>query len=202
VKWTSSKKSVATVSSKGVVKAKKKGTATITAKVSGKKYTCKVTVLKSEKEIVSDNIKTLKKYINKNGTKNSDGNKYIMMTDSDIEEDIIYDKSADSLNFILYDSGSELTASMTISSSDNSKPIKFKLVCTSVKFTAKTTIYPSTHSEDKTYAFTTTKESSVITDSFIRKTGATYLKFSFLGWSILLLGETGLSLNDIGFTSY
>lgn len=43
-KWTSSKKSVATVSPKGRVKAKKKGTATITAKVGKKKYTCKVTV--------------------------------------------------------------------------------------------------------------------------------------------------------------
>ena len=31
VKWTSNKKTVATVSSKGLVKAKKKGTATITA---------------------------------------------------------------------------------------------------------------------------------------------------------------------------
>ena len=46
VKWTSSKKSVATVSSKGRVKAKKKGSATITAKVGKKKYTCKVTVKK------------------------------------------------------------------------------------------------------------------------------------------------------------
>lgn len=44
VKWSSSKKSVATVSSKGKVKAKKKGTATITAKVGNKKYNCKVTV--------------------------------------------------------------------------------------------------------------------------------------------------------------
>lgn len=44
VTWTSSKKSVATVDQNGVVKAKKKGTATITAKSNGKKYTCKVTV--------------------------------------------------------------------------------------------------------------------------------------------------------------
>lgn len=44
VKWTSSKKSVAKVSSKGRVKAKKKGSATITAKIGKKKYTCKVTV--------------------------------------------------------------------------------------------------------------------------------------------------------------
>lgn len=44
ITWTSSKKSVATVSSKGVVKAKKKGTAVITAKYGKKKLTCKVTV--------------------------------------------------------------------------------------------------------------------------------------------------------------
>ena len=42
--WTSSKKSIATVSSKGVVKAKKKGTAVITAKYGKSKLTCKVTV--------------------------------------------------------------------------------------------------------------------------------------------------------------
>ncbi len=44
VKWRSSKKSVATVSSKGVVKAKKAGKAKITAKVKKKKFTCTVTV--------------------------------------------------------------------------------------------------------------------------------------------------------------
>ncbi|WP_207717344.1 Ig-like domain-containing protein [Anaerosporobacter faecicola] len=46
VKWTTSKKSVATVSSKGVVTGKKAGTATITATVqeTGQKLTCKVTV--------------------------------------------------------------------------------------------------------------------------------------------------------------
>lgn len=44
VKWYTSNKKVATVSSKGKVVAKKKGTVTITAKVSGKKYKCKVTV--------------------------------------------------------------------------------------------------------------------------------------------------------------
>lgn len=44
VTWTSSNKKVATVSSKGVVKAVKNGTCYIYAKVSGKKLKCKVTV--------------------------------------------------------------------------------------------------------------------------------------------------------------
>lgn len=44
VTWSSSKKSVATVSKSGKVTAKVAGTATITAKVDNKKYTCKVTV--------------------------------------------------------------------------------------------------------------------------------------------------------------
>lgn len=44
VKWTSSNKSVATVSSSGTVKAKSKGTATITSKVYNKKLKCKITV--------------------------------------------------------------------------------------------------------------------------------------------------------------
>lgn len=44
ITWSSSNKKVATVSSKGKVTAKKKGTATITAKVNGKSYKCKVTV--------------------------------------------------------------------------------------------------------------------------------------------------------------
>ena len=44
--WSSSKKSVATVSPKGVIRAKKKGKATITARIKGTKYRarCKLTV--------------------------------------------------------------------------------------------------------------------------------------------------------------
>ncbi len=48
LKWSSSNKKVATVTSSGKVSLKKKGTATITCKLkNGKKYTCKVTVKKN-----------------------------------------------------------------------------------------------------------------------------------------------------------
>lgn len=46
VRWISKKKSVATVSKKGVVKGKKAGKTTIVASVGGKKYICKVYVRK------------------------------------------------------------------------------------------------------------------------------------------------------------
>ncbi len=44
ITWRSSKKSIASVNSKGRVKAKKIGTAKITARIAGQKLTCKVTV--------------------------------------------------------------------------------------------------------------------------------------------------------------
>ena len=52
VKWSTSNKKIATVNSSGKVTAKKKGTCTITAKVNGKKYTCKIAVKKSTSNIV------------------------------------------------------------------------------------------------------------------------------------------------------
>lgn len=48
VTWKSSNKQVASVSKKGVVKAKKKGSAIITATVNKKKYKCKIQVLNNE----------------------------------------------------------------------------------------------------------------------------------------------------------
>lgn len=48
IKWTSSNKKIATVSSKGKVTAKKPGKCVITAKYLGKKYTCKITVKKKK----------------------------------------------------------------------------------------------------------------------------------------------------------
>jgi uncharacterized protein YjdB len=48
VKWSSGKKSVATVSAKGKIKAKKAGKTIITAKIGKKKYKCRVTVRKTQ----------------------------------------------------------------------------------------------------------------------------------------------------------
>jgi len=51
VTWSTSNKQIATVNASGTVTAVKEGTATITAKVDNKKYTCTVTVLDSNKVV-------------------------------------------------------------------------------------------------------------------------------------------------------
>ncbi len=62
VKWTSSKKSVVTVSAAGKLKAKKAGKAVITARYKGKKYKCRVTVKKlSGKISIEEKSVTVKK---------------------------------------------------------------------------------------------------------------------------------------------
>lgn len=53
VKWSSSKKKVASVTKKGKVTAKKKGKTNITAKVAGKKLVCKVKVKKADRPKVT-----------------------------------------------------------------------------------------------------------------------------------------------------
>lgn len=65
VRWSSSDKKVVTVSKKGKLTAKKEGTATITAKVSGKKLKCKVTVV--QKESADDISAYIEKLRKKNG---------------------------------------------------------------------------------------------------------------------------------------
>ena len=61
VKWSSNNKKIATVNSSEKVKKKKKGSCIITAKVNGKKYSCKITVKNSTSSTVYI-TKTGKKY--------------------------------------------------------------------------------------------------------------------------------------------
>lgn len=71
VTWSTSSKKIATVNTSGTVTAVKEGTATITAKVDNKKYTCTVTVVDSNKVVkketfdpkkVASEIKVLNEY--------------------------------------------------------------------------------------------------------------------------------------------
>lgn len=95
VKWTTSNKKVATVTSKGVVKGIKAGTATITAKAadgSGKKATCKVTV-KAASTIPNVTDKVLKmtapsaaKYLGLKNRKKEDDTYYFLKNGQAVSE--------------------------------------------------------------------------------------------------------------------
>jgi len=63
--WSSSNKKIATVSSKGVVTAKKPGNTTITATVGKKKYKCKVQVWSLEPEIIFEHDTSTQDPINR-----------------------------------------------------------------------------------------------------------------------------------------
>lgn len=74
VKWSSSKKSVATVSRKGKIRAKKKGKCKIIAKYNAKKYICRLTVTK--KVIAEEPIEESTKYGSLSGNITYFYNKY------------------------------------------------------------------------------------------------------------------------------
>lgn len=76
VKWKSNKKKVATVSNKGIVKAKKAGMATITGKYSGITFKTIVTVVKKFKKVVFYNKNNLKITFNGTGI-DSFGHNYV-----------------------------------------------------------------------------------------------------------------------------
>ena len=124
VTWSSNKNKVAAVTKKGKVTAKKKGTATITAKVGKKKYKCKVTVTAaptennentnttttdttlttpatpSETDVINNYAK-LKSYIQTYGTTNSSSNKFIKYyNEYVIPSEIVYDSKKASFSFM------------------------------------------------------------------------------------------------------
>lgn len=90
-KWTTSNKTVAAVSQKGKVTAKKAGKATITAKIGSKKLTCKVTVVAAKKTAASGKTsnttnstaaKTTNPTIYYKGQKTENGIAYNVVADS------------------------------------------------------------------------------------------------------------------------
>lgn len=110
VKWSTANKNVATVSQKGVVTAKKSGTAVITARVLKKKFTCRITVKAaaqkpvkpgpSEAQKLKENIRKLKSYIAANGEETHDDRKVLTFNSPrEGTARLYYDPAKDELEF-------------------------------------------------------------------------------------------------------
>ena len=244
-KWSSSKKSVATVSSKGKVVAKKAGSATITAKIGKKKYKCKVTVKNKKKpqntnntkpttpskptqpskpttpskpeqptqgEIIKNNYAKLKNIIQKYGSTNDKGNKFITYYDTknNIQYGIV-DENNGLFSFIMInnmDDEIKSSCSMYVNTtvSDNVNPELIVLFQNNGKTTGacnlETNFLASQYSKDSTVYFAIKENTTGLTAADFQNYANANLKSAFAGWQLLLMGKADMKLYDLGFLSY
>lgn len=120
VTWSTSNKAVATVKA-GKVTAKKKGVATITAKVSGKKYTCKVTVKDYTLKLSQDTVE-IGNHKQKVIQVETNAKKFTATTkDTDIIQ-VFYQNNSDS-SIILFFTLSTGTATITVKAGNVTKKV-------------------------------------------------------------------------------
>lgn len=225
VKWSSSKKKAASVTSKGKVTAKKAGTAVITAKAAGKKYKCKVTVkakkvdppkenqdfTKSVQPDYQANYTRLKDYIQLYGVTNSSGNK--LLNDSlpyynnmETNYGIVYDVANQKFDFILttnstLDDGGTALSAIQLSVSEASiasGAASYKIVYDSGLYGSFSGTFPlaDIHSENNSLAWNL-EESNL--DNTFNLANLT-VDLGYVCWEALLADHhVGLSMKDLGF---
>ena len=154
---------------------------------------------------VEKNIVTLKNYIQKYGYENVNGERVISEITDEFTNAIVYEKSTDSLYFIFAgESAMDIVFDMTISSSDNSRPLEVSILCIGggLAYSATSTIIPSAYYEDAECYFTLTDSNLSVDEEIIQSLSNTTLGAAFAGWDYLIVKNTGLRMRDIGFTSY
>lgn len=208
-KWTSNNTGAATVSSKGVVTAKSKGTATITASLGGRKFICKVTV--SVPSTVPAGINKLKKYITTYGNTNSDGNKFIGIDYNENGEHawvIIYEAAKKRFEFLCLSEMNQPNMETVMSMYVNAGAVNYvnpefifiaRDISTGLRATAK---FKASTYTSKTKVRFNIIESTQDNLPDIQELGNASLNLAFVGWQELLQSGGGISLKDIGFTSY
>ena len=202
VKWSSSKKSVATVSKSGTVKAKKAGKATITAKYKGKKYKCKVTVVNP----VSGHLGKVMTAIEKSpdSASFSKGITALIYYEEDVAAIVASDRNARCVKFALV--VEQDNADVTISMSVYGKSSVPAEVAVETKkrgnLKASTTLSKSTYKPgSKSQSWKLKKYSKKLgyTSKEAKNKCNAVLKTSFEVWDELLKSETGYSLKYLGF---
>ncbi|MDC7290536.1 fibronectin type III domain-containing protein [Blautia schinkii] len=205
-KWISNNTGVATVSGKGVVTAKSKGTATITASLGGRKFTCKVTV--SVPATVPAGINKLKKYITTYGQMNTQGNKCIEFDYNENSWVIVYEASKKRFEFLCFADMDEINTQSVMAMYVNAGTLNyvnpefiFFVRDVDAGFRATARFKASTYTSKTNVRFNIIEATH---DNLpdIQELGNTNLNLAFVGWQALLETEVGISLKNIGFTSY
>ena len=228
VKWTTSNSKIATVSAKGKVTGKAKGSATITATYTYKGYTykktCKVTVTAGSS--VATNINKLKNYINNYGFTNKNGHKgikstYTMNTDSNVYTltfAIINNTSTGKLDFISVSEGKyypsfDQSISFSINASSTTSTVESIIlyyddygydegVMGAGTAYATLNLKNFTRNTDLDFRWDYDASTSNIANSDGEDLMNSYLQVSFAYWDKLLYEECGLRMKNIGFTNY
>lgn len=205
-KWTSNNTGVATVSSKGIVTAKSKGTATITASLGGRKFTCKITV--SVPATVPAGINKLKNYITTYGQVNSEGNKVIEFDYNENSWVIVYEASKKRFEFLCFADMDEINTQSVMAMYVNAGTLNyvnpefiFFVRDVDAGFRATARFKASTYTSKTNVRFNIIEATH---DNLpdIQELGNANLNLAFVGWQALLETEVGISLKNIGFTSY
>lgn len=209
LKWSSTNKNIATVTSSGKVTAKKKGSAKIMAKVGKKKYTCKITVNaygNIKPPTKTENYDTLKNYIKDKGSVDESGNLFVEYTDTNDDVDytgrITYDESKDILVFsIIYSQGSDtvIMSSEFDLRKEDTITFDFAEMTNEENITGKVTFKGSTYKISTKY-------------DFVPEDGRDYsaeqgkmnhiLQVGFQEWNAMLQLGPQLVLSDLGFSAY
>lgn len=202
VKWTSSKKSVATVNKSGKVTAKKKGTAKITAKYAGKKYTCKVTVkakaVKKKTPVTKeeDGFTKLTNYLKEKGNKrtDNDGSPYYTISSN-------YPGNTDMVGIILYDPKADY---ISLSEVDGQYVFELRIYPNSSKGYAYMYSDTKTSLGDVTLSLITGNRDYVnwVQSTSFEDLGDAMFRCGLLHWNMMLEEKVGIGLRDIGFTLY
>lgn len=215
VTWKSSRPSIASVSSKGYVSAKKAGTSRITARCGGKTYSCAITVKKAPYTLsqgtLERNYQKVISCIRTNGTTNADGDPYIQLENPKEKtiSSIVYDRSKKQLRFItvFYDDDGLATLDLYVNTPKSQQlQAQFNMVYgehtqTPVAAQAVSSFSASSCTRNGKLSFTVTEQAN-ISKSDVRSIAQEAAKTGFTGWNQLLYNRTGLRLKNLGFTSW
>lgn len=226
VRWSSTKKKVAAVTKKGKVTAKKAGKATITAKVSGKKYKCRVTVKAKTKSTPSapDNnngftttittdyaasFQILKDYILTHGATNNSGDKVIngsyYVDGVDLVYGIAYSSTEQAFTFVLLgnhelDDGDEAISGLSLSVTEASiaeGAARFAIVYDSGYYGSVYANVPLSAICSSENSLSWTEEETNITNT--KEIADTCIPLAYACWTILLQDHSLMPLTDLGF---
>ena len=209
--WKSNNTKIATVSKKGWVTAQAPGTVIVKGYLGGKRFDCKVTVKKYTLTAsrMSQNYAKLKKFIQAKGTTDSDKNKAFVAGEQSGNEIIIvgfkYFKTQDLINLgVGYkDASEDIQLGLDIfvnCTKSNTAQAQYTAIYKEDSLDTQASFKASSYTRDTRLTFR--YENGKKAGKDIQEDGNDLMKEWMPSINMALKQYTGLTLRDLGFTSY